>query len=921
MANKQHVIGSMDPAQQKLFVSYFKSLPEKPSTTIRFFNRTEFYTVHGPDALFVAKQVFRTTSFVKEIGSGNDTLESLNLNKSQFESLIRDLLLVKQYRVEVYTSKGNKAPSTWTLEYKGSPGNLAQFEELLFSNIEQIDGAAVLSVKYDTKNKVVGICLVDMVEHTFSLAEFTDDEHFTSLEGIIVQFGAKECIIPSDSSLEFENIKKVAERCGVLVTGRKKADFSTDGLVQDLNRLIKFEKGQQQNANAIPQMNLSVAATSLGAAIKYLELTSDADSFGQFVMKTLEHEQFVHLDSAAMSALNITANSAAPQSASHTILALLDKCRTSHGHRLIGQWIKQPLKDLNLISERHNIVELLVNETVLRQALYEEHLVKIPDFQLLSKKLLKKRATLQDCYRIYQGIEKLPTLVNTLETYSEDGPNCTLKAVIIDPLKENLNDMEKFQEMVCSTIDMSLVDNGEYLIKAEFDEDLQDLREKMEVLEKKMKKELSSVADDLSLEAGKSVKIDSNSQYGYFFRVTLKDEKVIRNNKKYIQLDANKAGVRFRSKKLNELNDEYTEIRDSYTKHQQSVVSEVIAIAVGYSNSLHEISCLLAKLDVLCSMAVVSACAPKPYIKPVMKPKGSGVLRLIQARHPCLEQLDSISYIPNDVDFNDESTFYVITGPNMGGKSTYIRSVGTVVLLAQIGCLVPCDEAEISIVDSILARVGANDSQIKGMSTFMIEMVETASILKSATKDSLIIIDELGRGTSTYEGCGIAVAITEYLAKEVKAFCLFATHFHELTRLSDEISTLKNIHVTAVPCETGLTLLYQVKPGACDQSFGIHVAVMARFPQHVVEEAKRKLSELEDYQSIITAESDVKKRKIIKEGEEKMKEVLERCKQLPIDNLSQEELIAEIDKMRAKVMEEDNPYLNLLINKSVPVFV
>lgn len=921
MANKTTVFSSMDPTQQRLFVNFFKSLPEKPSTTIRFFNRTEYYTVHGSDAIFAAKEVFRTTSFVKEIGSGKDTLDSLILNKSQFESLIRDLLLVKQYRVEVYTNKGNKSPTSWTLEYKGSPGNLTQFEELLYTNFEQIERAAAIGVKYDSKTKKVGVALIDMVEHVFSLAEFSDDEHFTNLEAVIVQFGPKECIIPADSSIESANIKKVADRCGVLVTTRKKGDFSIDGLIQDLNRLVRFQEGQQQNANSLPEINYSVAVCSLEAAIKYLELCSDSDNFSQFAVKTLELGRYVYLDSAALSALNITSTSAAPQNTAHTILALLDKCRTAHGHRLISQWIKQPLKDLNVISERHDIVETLVNETVLRQALYEEHLRKIPDFQVLSKKLQKKKATMQDCYRIYQGVEKLPGLLSSLEEYSSEGPNSTLKAVIIDPLKEHIQDMDKFQEMILSTLDMSLVDNGEYLVKPDFDEDLQALREKMDDCESAMKKEMNRVARDLSLEPNKQLKLDSNSQYGYFFRVTLKDEKAIRNNKEYTQLDANKAGVRFRSNKLTNINEEYTELLDNYTKHQQTVVNEVVSIAVGYCNTLYQISQILAQLDVLCSFAVVSACAPKPYVRPKMHPKGYGVLKLEQARHPCLELLDNISYIPNDVDFNDECTFYVITGPNMGGKSTYIRSVGTVVLLAQIGCLVPCDSAEISVVDSILARVGANDSQVKGMSTFMVEMVETASILKSATKDSLVIIDELGRGTSTYEGCGIAFAIIEYLAKEIKAFCLFATHFHELTRLSDEIVTLRNLHVTAVTSETGLTLLYQVKPGACDQSFGIHVAAMARFPERVIEDAKRKLSELEDYQSIIIAENDVKKRKIVQEGEAIINEILNSCKKLPLDELSPDEIKTEIERLRSEVLSKNNAYLNILVDKSVPTYV
>ena len=261
----------------------------------------------------------------------------------------------------------------------------------------------------------------------------------------------------------------------------------------------------------------------------------------------------------------------------------------------------------------------------------------------------------------------------------------------------------------------------------------------------------------------KSFTVMHSPQFGHCFKVTRKDEKDLRSSKvKYFPVDTRKDGVKFKTVELKNLGEEYEACCSEYEAKQSELVSSLLSIVVGYEPALVEVSELITELDVICSLAQVFATSARPYVRPIITPMGEGNIILKGARHPCLEVQDSVQYIPNDASFiRDSSSFHIITGPNMGGKSTFIRSVGVITLMAQMGCFVPCDSAEISIVDAILCRVGAGDSQSRGVSTFMAEMLETTSILETATANSLIIIDELGRGTSTYDGFGLAWAISE----------------------------------------------------------------------------------------------------------------------------------------------------------------
>jgi len=867
------------------FITFFRNLPAKGEDTVRIFNRGDYYTAHGEDAAFIARTVYKTTSVLRQLGR-DPGLASVTLSITVFRNFIREALFRLSKRIEIWETSGR---NNWKATKQASPGNLQDIEEDLGGAIES--APIILAVKVSAKAaeaRHVGVCFADASVRELGVSEFVDNDIYSNFESLLIQLGVRECLLQSDAGRkdpELAKLRAIADNCGCAVAERPQADFGNKDIEQDLTRILRDERA----ASMLPQTDLKLAMSSAAALIKYLGVMSDPSNFGQYQLYQHDLSQYMKLDASALKALNLMPG---PKDGSKNmnLYGLLNHCKTPVGSRLLAQWLKQPLMNLDEIERRQQLVEAFVNDTELRQTMQEDHLRSIPDLYRLTKKFQRKKANLEDVVRAYQVAIRLPNFIGTLEGVMDESYKDALDTEYTNKLREASDSLGRLQEMVETTVDLDALENHEFIIKSEFDESLRVIRKKLDGLRYAMDKEHRHVADDLNQDMEKKLFLEQHRVHGWCFRLTRTEAGCIRNKKQYQECSTQKNGVFFTTTTLLSLRREFDQLSENYNRTQSGLVNEVVSVAASYCPVIEKLAGVLAHLDVIVAFAHVSVHAPTAYTRPKMHPRGEGNTILKEARHPCMEMQDDISFITNDVSLvRGESEFLIITGPNMGGKSTYIRQIGVIALMAQIGCFVPCTEAELTLFDCILARVGASDSQLKGVSTFMAEMLETSNILKSATRESLIIIDELGRGTSTYDGFGLAWAISEHIVKEIGAFACFATHFHELTALTESYAQVTNLHVVAHISEsTGMdvdddvagskrrevTLLYKVEPGISDQSFGIHVAELVRFPQKVVNMAKRKADELEDFAAKHEQHTVQATQEEIEEGNKLLKEVL-----------------------------------------------
>lgn len=509
----------------------------------------------------------------------------------------------------------------------------------------------------------------------------------------------------------------------------------------------------------------------------------------------------------------------------YSLIWLLDKTKTAMGSRMLKNMIENPLVNKAEIERRYDTVEVLLKEFILKEDL-QNLLYEVYDLERLSGRIAFGSANARDLLQLKTSLGVLPKISEILKQinfHKEIVPITELHALLEESIYENPP--------------ISLKEG--YLIKEKYNSELDELKD----LRKGGKDFVARFETEEKERTGiKNLKIGYNKVFGYFIEVSKGSTNLVKEEYGYERRQTLSNCERYISPILKEKEALILNAEEKIIDLEYELFSGIREQIKNYIPKLQEISKVISEIDVMQSFATVTEA--NNYVRPVLS--DDRIVNVTDGRHPVVEKVTGGEFVPNDIIMDKSTNILLITGPNMAGKSTYMRQMAITVIMAQIGCFVPAKEAILPIFDQIFTRIGASDDLVSGESTFMVEMLEANNAITNATENSLILFDELGRGTATFDGMSLAQAIIEYISENIKAKTLFSTHYHELTDLEDNLKGLKNIHVSAYEENGNITFLHKIKEGSVDKSYGIYVARLAKMPKSLIERANQILKVYED---------------------------------------------------------------------------
>jgi len=668
-----------------------------------------------------------------------------------------------------------------------------------------------------------------------STGEFitTSVQNVSSLMAEISRLNPSECLIPESLKVNVELINQI-KNSGSFINSLEdyyfKPEKAREILLDHFNLQSLDSFGLEEK-----KLNLSVS----GALIKYL-LDTQKNSLSHIKKVTFSDRNRMIIDSSTLRNLELVKN-LRDSTTRGTLLSILEKTITAMGSRLLKKWIKEPLINKKVIKKRLSAVEELYKNIIVREDLVDL-LKEVYDLERLISRVNYGNANPRDLLSLKQSLQKIPLIKEKLTEF-----NSELLTEIA-----NISGLEDVAELIDNSVreDAPLLVREGRIIKPSYNSELAELTE----IKINSKKYLQQIEEKEKKKTGIStLRISYTRVFGYFIEVTKKNIHLVPEN--YIRKQTTANSERYITEELKVEEEKILGAEEKIVALEYHLFQDLLTKISASTEQIQDAAMKLAVLDVLSSLAKVAL--ENNYCMPQFV--DDKVVQLRKARHPVVEQLED-RFIANNIIIND-GEMMIITGANMSGKSTLQRQVALIVLMAQIGSFVPAEEAVLGIVDRIFTRVGASDDLASGQSTFMVEMNETASILNNATENSLIILDEIGRGTSTFDGVSIAWSVAEHIYNKIQAKTLFSTHYHVMNKLEEKFTKIKNYYLAAKESKGEIVFLYKLMQGGTDQSFGVHVAKLAGLPYEVIQRA-------EEIQQILEKDDEMVKRIKAKKLEE-----------------------------------------------------
>lgn len=685
-----------------------------------------------------------------------------------------------------------------------------------------------------TRPSVVGIAWIDMSTGEFNVQQFAGDSAFGKVSDTLAGISPSEVIADELSFATGAQLPCV--RMGVVPNFYQ---HKQEAFEYDTARKLVLKQLKAKSLADLKCENCTQAICAGGALLNYLLETQMRDLNHINKINVVYDSSYMQLDINTRLNLEIC-ETMYDRKKKGSLLWVIDKTQTTMGARLLRIWLEQPLQDIDLINKRLDAIEELTDKMVLRSEL-KEILRNFQDIERLCGRVSFGNLNPKNCEALGNSLLKLPHIKSLLAKFdSVLIKNCAKKIECLDDLATTLN--EAFVEEPPATIkDGGFIRNG---FDPELDKCLNAKKDGQQWIN-----ELETKERELTGE--KRLKILYNKIAGYFIEVP----KFVSSNLpfRFQKVQSMASTDRFVTTDLRQIEDSIKNAEAKKLDLELAIFDKIRAQIMQNIPSIQTTAQQIAIIDCILSLAEVAI--QNNYSRPVFMTDNSGY-EIIESRHPVIEKLITEErFVPNDVLFNDDQRTIIITGPNMAGKSTYMRQIALTILLAHIGSFVPAKSAKVSLTDRIFTRIGASDNLGMGQSTFMVEMSEVANIINNATKDSLLILDEIGRGTSTQDGMSIAWAVLEYIASSIKARTLFSTHYHKLTELQGKLPGVINMYVTVSEFDNKMTFLRKVEYGSTNQSFGIEVAKFAGLPQTIINRAKELMQEQETSHNLVIDEA------------------------------------------------------------------